>query len=319
MRPAWEPPAAFAQPCRFPPRPSSRRCTDPPPHSHAWTTACMLRLATKTRPRAPITHPWRSISAYPSAGAVPTSTPPSKYPTRGGQNLSARFQRLEKSVRGKGAYQRDIDEIASERAENEPESSARVRPARPAVNTFMGFVVPEEPKLPGPDGMWHHLIYELSSSFMPRMLHVRMRHLRPRPIRRSPRRVQANRRRPPNVPHGAQHPRRQMAAEHPHLCLGECASSQAECRPRRVRRAGAAAPDEEPVAERGLVGPAQCVALLCSYRSSCSSRPQTRASEPAAAEETVAGRSAAVRRAPLGHLQQPLNLSWVEFGCGRQT
>ncbi|KIP09734.1 hypothetical protein PHLGIDRAFT_34249 [Phlebiopsis gigantea 11061_1 CR5-6] len=111
----------------------------------------MLRLAAKTHLRAPIVFPWRSISTYPSTSALPTSTPPSKYPTRGGQNLSARFQRLEKSVRGKGAYQRDIDVIASDRKENEPESGVRVRPARPEVNTFMGFVVPEEPKPPEPD------------------------------------------------------------------------------------------------------------------------------------------------------------------------
>lgn len=113
----------------------------------------MLRLAARRAaydpPCSSIILACRSASALASTSAVPTSTPPYKYPTRGGQNLSERFQRLEKSVRGKEAYQRDIHEIAGERAAN---ASVSGRRARPSVDTFMGFVVPEEPKPPGPDG-----------------------------------------------------------------------------------------------------------------------------------------------------------------------
>ena len=83
---------------------------------------------------------------------LPTSTPPGRYPARGGQNLSDRYRRLEKSVRGKGAYARDIDELVGDRWENDPDAGLRVRPARRDAKMFMGFVVPEEPKPPGPDG-----------------------------------------------------------------------------------------------------------------------------------------------------------------------
>lgn len=139
--------------------PACRRL--PPTHprqSHAYTISWMLRLTARravyTLIRAPITTSCHTLHSFSAAGTLPTSTPPDKYPTRGGQNLSDRFQRLEKSVRGKQTYQRDIYEISGERKANSLEAGVRVRPARSKANTFMGFIVPEEPKPPGPDGMY---------------------------------------------------------------------------------------------------------------------------------------------------------------------
>ncbi|KIM86849.1 hypothetical protein PILCRDRAFT_289755, partial [Piloderma croceum F 1598] len=70
-----------------------------------------------------------------------------KRPTRGGQNLTDRHRRLEKSLRGKEARLKQIDDL--------PRSSTFAQlssvPKRPALNTFQGFVIPEQPKPPEPD------------------------------------------------------------------------------------------------------------------------------------------------------------------------
>lgn len=115
----------------------------------------MIRTATRRARytlRKPTCTQCRSLStSYYANGTLPSSTPPNKYPTRGGQNLTDRFRRLEKSIRGKGAYEQEIVELVGDRQENEPDGS-RVRPAKRDVKTFMGFAIPEEPKPPGPDG-----------------------------------------------------------------------------------------------------------------------------------------------------------------------
>ncbi|KAI0084712.1 oxidoreductase-like protein [Irpex rosettiformis] len=69
-----------------------------------------------------------------------------KHPTRGGQNLTDRYRRLEKSLRGKGTYQKDITELAEEAA-----TLSKSHKTGPGTRTFMGFVVPEEPKPPASD------------------------------------------------------------------------------------------------------------------------------------------------------------------------
>jgi hypothetical protein len=68
-----------------------------------------------------------------------------KRPTRGGQNLTDRHRRLENSLRGKEARLKQIDHLT--------ESSTVVKhPVRRSASTFQDFVVPEEPKPPGPEG-----------------------------------------------------------------------------------------------------------------------------------------------------------------------
>ena len=78
-----------------------------------------------------------------------TSTPSWKEPTRGGQNLAKRYERLERSLRGKEAYGKEIRELAEEAATLQTSGSIR---RRNVANTFMGFAVPEEPQPPGPEG-----------------------------------------------------------------------------------------------------------------------------------------------------------------------
>lgn len=76
-----------------------------------------------------------------------------KHPGRGGQNLSQRYERLERMLRGKEEYEREIEEnqpIAS--ASMSSMSSDRVVRAHKRPVMFRGFVVPEKPPEPSEDG-----------------------------------------------------------------------------------------------------------------------------------------------------------------------
>ncbi|KAJ3544061.1 hypothetical protein NM688_g5783 [Phlebia brevispora] len=90
----------------------------------------------------------RCISSLIEPGRVPHATPPWKEPVRGGQNLTQRYQRLERSLRGKEAYGNQIQQLSEESSTLLPLTSAR-RPS--GARTFMGYVVPEEPQPPGPE------------------------------------------------------------------------------------------------------------------------------------------------------------------------
>ncbi|PCH44832.1 hypothetical protein WOLCODRAFT_165432 [Wolfiporia cocos MD-104 SS10] len=79
---------------------------------------------------------------------------------RGGQNLSARWQRLERSLRGKGAYGAHRDALIGQASAGEGEgeqkkhagvviSGGKAYGKRPRL--FKGLVVPEEPKEPESD------------------------------------------------------------------------------------------------------------------------------------------------------------------------
>jgi len=79
-----------------------------------------------------------------------------KHPGRGGQNLSARYARLERSLRGKEVYLEEIggyrDASVSVGADDEVVDSVTTgRRRQPQQLVFRGFVVPEEPKAPQPD------------------------------------------------------------------------------------------------------------------------------------------------------------------------
>ncbi|TBU31369.1 hypothetical protein BD311DRAFT_656785 [Dichomitus squalens] len=83
--------------------------------------------------------------------------------TRGGQNLTKRFKRLERAVRGKASYGRDIQELERSSAVPDPapyteEESTQQASSRTdtgaGTNTrriFRGFFVPEPPKPPADD------------------------------------------------------------------------------------------------------------------------------------------------------------------------
>ena len=107
-----------------------------------------------------------------------------KYPSRGGQNLSARYKRLEKSRRGKEIYSQEIKDLVEGQNGPSPLQTVAVRQARRKIPVaFHGFVIPEAPRPPEPDGMYiHHswvvAIYEGNH----RMLYVWVCHMRARPI-----------------------------------------------------------------------------------------------------------------------------------------
>lgn len=76
-----------------------------------------------------------------------------KHPGRGGQNLSKRYERLERMLRGKEAYERQIEENEPMQSMNTTSmSSDRVVRAHKHPVMFRGFVVPEKPPEPNDDG-----------------------------------------------------------------------------------------------------------------------------------------------------------------------
>ncbi|KAL5514422.1 hypothetical protein ACEPAG_2510 [Sanghuangporus baumii] len=88
-----------------------------------------------------------------------------KHPSRGGQDLGNRYVRLERSLRGKEGYQREIEEFRDE--EESVNANARAgaldkkgkvenisvvkRRKRKQPLVFMGYTIPDAPKPPGPD------------------------------------------------------------------------------------------------------------------------------------------------------------------------
>ncbi|KAL5521543.1 hypothetical protein ACEPAF_2291 [Sanghuangporus sanghuang] len=112
--------------------------------------------------------PWH-LPPPPEIPAASGSSPQSplerlKHPSRGGQDLANRYVRLERSLRGKEGYQREIEEFRDEEEslsanagagaldEKRKESTnvvKRKKGKQPLV--FMGYTIPEAPKPPGPD------------------------------------------------------------------------------------------------------------------------------------------------------------------------
>ncbi|KAF7350152.1 Oxidoreductase-like domain-containing protein [Mycena venus] len=73
-----------------------------------------------------------------------------KKPTRGGQNLSLRYRRLEQSLRGKEALQRDIDALESDVAGHFKDTSTAAETTE-ANRYFRGLEIPRQPKAPQSD------------------------------------------------------------------------------------------------------------------------------------------------------------------------
>lgn len=103
---------------------------------------------------------------------IPSSTPVARHrrPNRSGQNLSERYRRLEKMLRGKEEYamKSDINE-GTTRFTSELRTSSR------NPETFMGFIIPEEPREPAADGeSIAQVLSSLKLNACPdsRMLHV---------------------------------------------------------------------------------------------------------------------------------------------------
>ena len=105
-----------------------------------------------------------------------------KNPRRGGQNLSQRYRRLERSIRGKTVYGREIQDLERTGKDSDvsPGSGTLVfsSTAAPTRRTFKGFVIPERPKPPADDGLSTLHVPALTPLTLSlvafRMLHVRL-------------------------------------------------------------------------------------------------------------------------------------------------
>ncbi|KAI1798041.1 hypothetical protein LXA43DRAFT_5433 [Ganoderma leucocontextum] len=81
-----------------------------------------------------------------------------KYPSRGGQDLSKRYQRLERSIRGKTSYDRGIEDFERSGGVTDPapytkdnDQAANTATGKLTRRIFRGFVVPDGPKPPEDD------------------------------------------------------------------------------------------------------------------------------------------------------------------------
>jgi hypothetical protein len=115
---------------------------------------------------------------------VASSSRTAKRRTRGGQNLSERYVRLESSLRQKGVLAQAISDTPG--PSRPPDAGELPAPAgtKAPVETFHGLVVPEEPEEPGPEGAYITFLLGAHSEHFSRLLHVRLRDLRERPLRR---------------------------------------------------------------------------------------------------------------------------------------
>jgi hypothetical protein len=73
-----------------------------------------------------------------------------KKPSRGGQNLTERHKRLEKSLRGKEAYTSESDELKHSTLTGP--STGTGGTIEPKIEFFHGLTIPHKPKEPADDG-----------------------------------------------------------------------------------------------------------------------------------------------------------------------
>ncbi|KJA26916.1 hypothetical protein HYPSUDRAFT_122532, partial [Hypholoma sublateritium FD-334 SS-4] len=72
-------------------------------------------------------------------------------PSRGGQNLSSRWTRLEKSIRQKASLSQELEDLATHDASLPEVLQPRTASKPKSAALFYGFLVPEEPKPPADD------------------------------------------------------------------------------------------------------------------------------------------------------------------------
>jgi hypothetical protein len=100
----------------------------------------------------------RDIHSLPKSSGAPSASPEAEVynrRTRGGHDLGARYKRLEASLRQKGALAQAIEDSPASQQDVSSLSDAGELPkpsTTPKVEMFKGFVVPEEPQEPGPEG-----------------------------------------------------------------------------------------------------------------------------------------------------------------------
>ncbi|THH04381.1 hypothetical protein EW145_g5565, partial [Phellinidium pouzarii] len=74
-----------------------------------------------------------------------------KHPVRGGQDLAHRYARLERALRGKEGYLRDLNHIDHSSPVTSDPSSPPLSPVRKAPLVFAGLTIPDDPPVPQPD------------------------------------------------------------------------------------------------------------------------------------------------------------------------
>jgi hypothetical protein len=136
-------------------------------HRGAYTTVCLLNppLARSCMIRIPLHRTRLDFRSYihnlpkgltriSDATATSPTLGQASQPERGGQNLSARFARLERSLRGKGGLAQTIENTPLETSfVSNAGELPKVKLSEPKAELFHGLLVPEIPKEPGPDGM----------------------------------------------------------------------------------------------------------------------------------------------------------------------
>lgn len=165
---------------------SSTTAPSPPPAPTSLTrTPDTLTSKSTSEPTSP----------RPNSLLIDTQIQRQKDRWRGGQNLSERWRRLERSLRGKEAYgaHRDVlvdqaqdAEEGTEQGRAADSSDAGAKKMGKGSRVFHGFVVPEKPKEPQSDGTSCALtlrrIVVLTQGHFCRMLYVWLRDLRVRSL-----------------------------------------------------------------------------------------------------------------------------------------
>lgn len=125
------------------------------------------RLATA----GPLNEPEASPANAPTVNSQQLSQ--LKRPFRGGQDLSRRHERLERSLRGKTLYGREIRDLQGQRESSQEDvpftSAENIREAsthagQKTQRIFKGYVIPQPPKPPAEDGAPYSRIARLSST-----------------------------------------------------------------------------------------------------------------------------------------------------------
>jgi hypothetical protein len=101
----------------------------------------MLRSCTKTLLTSTTTQPARLSSRL--------AVEQQRQSQKGGQNLGERYQRLENSIREKYALSHNIEELSTQQPKLVSQKGLKYQKN---AQIFRGFVVPEKPKPPEPDG-----------------------------------------------------------------------------------------------------------------------------------------------------------------------
>jgi hypothetical protein len=160
-----------------------------------------------------------------------------KHPSRSARNLSERFRTLEKMLLAKHNLSQAIADAPQPLTSTPPSTSRRPSTAK----TFRGFVIPEVPKPPEPDGASRSFSRPTPPLFLTtcrRMLHVWLCRLRARLVSRLIRCLQSLRGVCSHLSHRYESTNGTMARDPTFRTGGANASSGVQRQSKRIRRDG---------------------------------------------------------------------------------